>query len=168
MLLNGISIAAILWAAFCGVQDLIKLKVSNALTLGMVAVGLVALIVTRESLLGQSIGSALLGFLLAAFLTMPGYVLNKLGAADVKMLMAIGLISGLANTLETFVIGSLFAAGLMIMSRRLQGVEWFVNMTSSGPLMHLAPGVGKSFPFAICLAFGFIVAVVFKNPIFSY
>lgn len=151
-----ISIAAIIWAAACGLQDLLKLKVSNFLTLGMLAVAGLALFRGEALLGGVTVSQALLGLLVAIGLTLPGYVLGKLGAADVKMVMAIGLAAGMWILLETFVVASFLALGLMLVLRQLAGVPVVERLTSTGVLANLAPRPGKSFPYAFCLAIGFI------------
>lgn len=152
------SIVLIIWAALCGAEDVWRLRVSNILTLGMLALALIFLLLTGRALSGASPGQAILGLLLAMVLTLPGYAVGKLGAADAKMLMACGLAAGLWDVLEIFVVASLLAAGLMLMTRYLDRYPWFVRLTSSGPLLRLAPRAGKSFPFAACMAVGVLVS----------
>lgn len=151
---GAFSIVLIIWAAICAVQDVSRLRVSNVLTLGMLAVALVFLVLAGRSMTGGGPGQALLGVLLAMTFTLPGYAMGKLGAADAKMLMAIGLASGIMVVLEVFVVASLAAAGLMLLTRYLDRYPAFVRATSSGVLQHLAPRAGKSFPFAACMALG--------------
>ncbi len=152
---NAISIAVMGWAAVCGLQDLWRLKVSNVLTLGMWLVAGLALL-SGQTLLGLSVVAGLLGFGLAAVLTLPGYALGKLGAADVKMLMGIGLAAGYIDMLMSFALGSLLAAAVMILMRYRVAVPAVMRLTAQAPLLHLTPRPGKSFPFAICLALGFM------------
>ncbi|MDQ8036067.1 MAG: prepilin peptidase [Pedobacter sp.] len=153
------SIVLIGWAAVCGAQDIGRLRVSNVLTLGMLALALLVLLGSGHSMLGVSIGQAVLAFLLAMLLTLPGYALGKLGAADAKMLMALGLASTVMVVLEVFVVAGLVAAGLMLLTRYLDRYPWFVRATSSGLLLRLAPREGKSFPFAACMALGVITSL---------
>lgn len=155
------SIVLIIWAALCGAEDVWRLRVSNILTLGMLVLALIFLLLTGRALGGVSPGQAILGLLLAMVLTLPGYAVGKLGAADAKMLMACGLAAGFVDVLEIFVVASLLAAALMLMTRYLDRYPWFVRRTSSGPLLRLAPREGKSFPFAACMAVGVLVSQLF-------
>ena len=150
----GFSIVLIIWAALCGAEDVWRLRVSNFLTLGMLAFAIMFLLLTGHTLTGASALQAALGLIVAMLLTLPGYALGKLGAADAKMLMACGLAAGFADVLEIFVIASLLAAALMLLTRYLDRYPWFIRLTSSGPLFRLAPRAGKSFPFAACMAVG--------------
>lgn len=151
---GALSIVLIIWAAICGMQDIWRLRVSNVLTLGMLAVAVVFLVLHGHSMTGGSVWQALYGLLLAMVFTMPGYVMGKLGAADAKMLMAVGLASTVMTVLEVFVVASLTAAALMLLTRYLDRYPVFVRASSSGVLQRLAPRAGKSFPFAACMAIG--------------
>lgn len=155
----GFSIVLVFWAALCAAQDLWQRRVSNVLTLGMMAFALCALLVSGQSLTGQGLLPAFLALGLAMLLTLPGYVLGLLGAADAKMLMAFGLASGVTDVLEVFVVAGLSSAFLMLLARRLEQFPVFARlMTSSGPLLHVTPRNGKTFPFALCLAMGVVVS----------
>ncbi|MGH8491660.1 MAG: A24 family peptidase [Moraxellaceae bacterium] len=156
---TALSIVLIVWAALCGAQDVWQLRVANVLTLGMLALALVFLLWTGHSMIGSSGGQALFGLLLALLFTLPGYALGKLGAADAKMLMALGLATDASTVLEVFVLASLTAAALMLLTRYLDRYPWFVRNTASGLLQGLAPRAGKSFPFAACMAFGVLVTL---------
>lgn len=156
---GAFSIVLIVWAAVCGAQDIGRLRVSNMLTLGMLGLALLVLLGSGQSMLGGSAWQAVLALLLAMLLTLPGYAMGKLGAADAKMLMALGLASTVMVVLEVFVVASLVAAGLMLLTRYLDRYPWFVRITSSGLLLHLAPRAGKSFPFAACMALGVLASL---------
>lgn len=154
----GFSIVLIVWAALCGAQDAWQLRVSNVLTLGMLVMALCALPVTGHSLTGAGWLSALGGLLVAALLTIPGYALGQLGAADAKMLMAFGLASSLPDLLEAFVVAAPLAAGIMLLMRYLMQYPLMVRLGSQGVLANFAPRPGKSFPFATCLAVGVLAS----------
>jgi prepilin peptidase CpaA len=151
------SIVLIVWAAACGFQDVTKLRVSNVLTFGMMALALLVLLLGGRTLTGDTPWQAVLGLLVAMVLTLPGYALGKLGAADAKMLMACGLAMGMVEMLVVFVVGSLLGAGLMILTRLLDRYPLFLRWTSEGPLANFAPRPGKSFPFVACLAVGVLL-----------
>lgn len=155
---SALSIVLIIWAAACGAEDVWRLRVSNWLTLGMLLLALVFLLAMGHSMTGVGAWQALAAFALAMVLTLPGYALGKLGAADAKMLMALGLASSLIIVLEVFVMASVLAAAIMLLTRYLDRYPWFVRHTSQGSLQRLAPRFGKSFPFAACMA----IAVLFS------
>ncbi len=154
----GFSIVLIFWAALCAMQDVRQLRVSNVLTLGMLVFALCALLVSGQSLTGGSVWGAWLALAIAAALTLPGYALGKLGAADAKMLMACGLATGVADVLEIFVVAGLLSAFFMILARQLDQFPVFTRWTAQGALLHFAPRKGKSFPFALCLGLGVVVS----------
>lgn len=154
------SIVLIVWAAFCGFHDIKSLRVPNVLTFGMMAVAIAVLALGGHAMSGASLWQAVLGLLLAMLLTLPGYALGKLGAADAKMLMACGLAMGWAQMLLVFLTGSLLGAALMVLTRVLERYPLFVRWTSAGPLANFAPRAGKSFPLVACLAVGVILVQV--------
>lgn len=80
----------LLWFVACSIQDLLQRHISNLLTVG---------------------GAALL---VALALTLPGYALNKLGAGDVKLLMALAL-----ATDRPTILGTVIGAGIC------SGIWWF-------------------------------------------
>lgn len=77
------------------------------LTLGMLAVAAVYLSLYGHSPLGANMQSAVLGFLLAVFFTLPGYIGRRLGAADVKLFAAVGLLTSFQFVLVAFIISAL-------------------------------------------------------------
>lgn len=110
------------WAATIAVWDLRHRRVPNWILLIAVPllVGSFGLIGTSP--LGADWQSSLIGAGLALALTLPGYVLKRLGAGDVKMAVILGALAGGVATLEILLIAALvlglMAAGAAIMGRR--------------------------------------------------
>mgnify|MGYP005849194045 CR=1 FL=1 len=82
------------WLLLCAITDLRWHKLPNVLTLGACLPALTVLIFQQHSLLGASLSSALTGWCLAMLLTLPAYAVGWLGAGDVKMFSAMGLMTG--------------------------------------------------------------------------
>ena len=74
-------------------QDLRSLRVSNWLTLGGALAAGLWLCASGHSLTGYPPGVVLIGLALALALSVPGYLLGRLGAADVKALAALAVAS---------------------------------------------------------------------------
>lgn len=145
------------WFAVCAYQDLTRLRVSNWLTLGGALLALLCLLATGHTLTGQTPQAAALAALLAAVLTVPGYWLGKLGAADVKLLVALGLASDPLTVLYTLALASLFCVLLMLASKLLIDSDR-VAINYKKKLARLQPSKFKSFPFIFTLFAGLLTA----------
>ncbi len=142
---------ALLWAFALGYWDVFHRRVPNLLVFGAAALSLVSLAVTGSSPLGAGGWSMLGASGLALLLTLPGYLTNKLGAGDVKLLLAVALFGGVTVTLITFVIGALVTVGVAGAFLMLGGRYGLQSAT------------GKYLPFGAALALGFGVALVCKQ-----
>lgn len=103
-------VMAILWALALAYSDLSERKIPNPLVFGAMLVCLFVLAWTGVAPLGGAPLAVAGGVGLALLLTLPGYLTRKLGAGDVKMLMAVATMGGYILVLQTFVIGALLAA----------------------------------------------------------
>jgi prepilin peptidase CpaA len=146
------------WFAVCACQDLTRLKVSNWLTLGGALVALLFLLFTGHTLTGHTPLAAGVAAVLAALLSVPGYWLGKLGAADVKLLIALGLASDPLTVLYTLAVASLFCVALMLASKLLiDSNKLPANCKSQ--LAKLQPSRFKSFPFIFALFAGLLTTL---------
>jgi prepilin peptidase CpaA len=159
LMLSPLSLCA--WAACAAWFDWRHRRLPNALTLGGLSAGLFFLLWFGTSWTGGSAISAWLALGLAAALTLPGYLLGKLGAGDVKLLMAMGLLSGWHALLTTFLIGSLVGLllGLWPLARRRLQEMLSVAMGSSRWMPTQAAPSGRHIPYGSALAFGFVCAL---------
>ncbi len=150
------------WFAVCAFQDLTRLRVSNWLTLGGALIALLFLLTQGHTLTGFAPPAAAVGALLAAALSVPGYWLGKLGAADVKLLVALGVASDPYTVLYTLALACLFCVCLMFASKLLIDSEKLpANYKSQ--LARLQPSKSKSFPFIFALFAGLLTTVAFVH-----
>lgn len=148
------------WFAVCACQDLTRLRVSNWLTLGGALIALLFLLLEGHTLTGYAPLAAALAALLAALLGVPGYWLGKLGAADVKLLIALGLASDPLTLLYTLALACLFCLVLMFSSKLLIDSDK-VPAHCKSQLARLQPSKFKSFPFIFALFAGLLATLSF-------
>ncbi|MCP1649044.1 prepilin peptidase [Pseudomonas nitroreducens] len=150
------------WFAVCAYQDLTRLRVSNWLTLGGALAALLFLMLKGHTLTGFTPLAAAVAALLAALLTVPGYWLGKLGAADVKLLVALALASDPLTLLYTLALACLFCLGLMFASKLLIDSDK-VPVNCKSQLARLRPSKFKSFPFIFALFAGLLTTLSFVH-----
>jgi Flp pilus assembly protein protease CpaA len=97
------------WCLGVILADLYARRIPNILTLGMCLIAICWLLVTNHSMLSATMQSAALGAAISLLLTLPAYAARLLGAGDVKLLLAIALVSSGYFTLLAFVIAALLA-----------------------------------------------------------
>ncbi|MDU4254991.1 prepilin peptidase [Pseudomonas sp.] len=146
------------WFAVCAFQDLTRLRVSNWLTLGGGLIALLLLLFTGHTLTGSTPLAAGVAALLAALLSVPGYWLGKLGAADVKLLVALGLASDPLTVLYTLALACLFSVALMFASKLWIDSDK-VPANCKSQLARLQPSKFKSFPFIFALFAGLLTTL---------
>lgn len=146
--LNLLGVIAVIWSVAIASMDVAQRRVPNALTFGAMLLAVIAFFWTGLSPLGAGGASMLIGATLSLVLTLPGYLTHKLGAGDVKLLLAIALLGGTAAVLTSFVVGTLTIV--------VVAVCW----VWLGPGFGFSYPGGKSLPFGAALALGFVVAVI--------
>lgn len=104
-----------MWACGIAYFDSRYRRIPNLLSLGAWLLGAVLIIVNRTSLYGADISSALSAAGFGALVTLPAYIKGRLGAGDVKYLIAIGLLTSLPITLRCFVIAAI-AGGVLALA----------------------------------------------------
>ncbi|MBB4862506.1 prepilin peptidase CpaA [Pseudomonas nitritireducens] len=155
-----ISFCLLGWFAIGAYQDLTRLRVSNWVTLGGALAAALYLIVQGHSLSGADPALALGAFVLGLLLSVPGYGLGKLGAADVKALAALGLASDPQTLLYTLALGSFVCLALMLASKLLIDSDKLPANCNS-QLAKLQPSKFKSFPFIFALFAGLLTYMSF-------
>lgn len=105
-----------LWLAACAWVDAREQRVPNALTLPLIGLALLQLAVYQLTLSGAPASAGFIAAGLALALTLPGFILGRLGGGDVKLLVALGLGSAPGVVLGSFVYGSV-ALALWAMAR---------------------------------------------------
>jgi len=149
------------WAALAAWVDWRSRRLPNVLTLGAVFLALLSLLWFGKSWTGAPASTAYAGFGVALLLTLPGYVFGKLGAGDVKLLAAMGLLSSTSALLTTFVIGAL--VGLVMafwpaaISRMRDALA--VMLRQEAWVSTRTMPRGKHIPYGSALACGFVCAI---------
>jgi prepilin peptidase CpaA len=149
------SLFLFIWLALCAVQDIRQRQIANALTLGAFLLALFYLLWTGTTWLGATAAEGGWAFALAVLFTLPGYALGRLGAADVKLLAALGLATNGDYLLGTFVGAGLASVAWLLLAPRL----WpLMNQGLRDALEYLGPQQSKKQPFAPFLLVGFTLA----------
>ncbi|NKF21417.1 prepilin peptidase [Solimonas marina] len=116
----AIAVTLLIWAAAVAWSDWSRRRVPNVALLLVLVPAVLALIVEGQGLLGQRWVSSLVGFGLVFALTLPGYVVSRLGAGDVKLAALMGLLLGGWAGLEMLLLAALLmgvAAVAMLMMK---------------------------------------------------
>jgi prepilin peptidase CpaA len=150
------------WAVACGGYDLASRRIPNVLTLGAHGGALAMLAATGQGWLGASPSSCFAAWALALVLTVPAWVLKRLGAGDAKLLAAMGLSGGMEAMLVAYAIAGLLVGGTAIIW--MLAYRWIPLLTPQLARIGIdAPAIpepkGRMLPFGLGLAIGFVVAL---------
>ncbi len=145
------------WSIGCLYSDIKDRKLPNWLTLGAYLPALLVLVLMQQTLLGASVSAGLMAWLVALALTLPAYAVNWLGAGDVKMLSAFGLMTGLQFMLSSYLIAGLLAGIIVLYSLLSRRYIPYLNLQLSRLGWQLPAAAminGKTLPFGALLAVG--------------
>lgn len=153
------------WALVIAWSDWRHRRIPNLLSLGAWLVGLCVLALSGRSLLGAEPASALLAAVGALLVTLPGYLTKRLGAGDVKFLVAIGLLSSWPLTLICFTVGTLLGAAVGLLSKQRHSLYLALPRALQRPDSRLAHWAARQpparhIPLGTCLSAGLIVALL--------
>lgn len=144
------TIAELIMVAWClgvGLADLYVRRIPNILTLGACLVALSWLLVTGHSVLHADPHSVMMAAAISLLLALPAYAARVLGAADVKLLLAIALLGGEQHMLIAFVIAAILAV--------VVGISHFVSLKLSSRHMRFHRWI----PFGTALSVGLLCAM---------
>ncbi|POQ03500.1 A24 family peptidase [Pseudomonas syringae] len=145
----------LIWFAICAEQDARCKQISNGLTLGAAALAIIYLALTGMTWLGSPAREAVLAVTLALALTLPGYALGKLGAADVKLMTALALASNSAYLLGTFIgAGVAMATWLIVAKRAWPPTQQWVTQR----YRYMSPTAPDKYPFSPFLFAGLLLS----------
>ncbi|ALZ11854.1 type 4b pilus Flp prepilin peptidase [Pseudomonas aeruginosa] len=157
-------LALALWASVCGYQDIKRLRVSNWLILGGFLISFVYLYVKESSLTGATVNMAMTALFIGVCLSLPGYLLGRLGAADVKYLAALGLASDPLTVLYSLAFGCLLCIALFILVKLFKrSVE--KSAMNEEVRLRRAPSKKKSFPFIFAMSAGLLAHLIISKII---
>ncbi|MEL0027716.1 MAG: prepilin peptidase [Perlucidibaca sp.] len=133
----------------CAVCDWRTRRIPNVLSLGFLLLAGVCLLAFRQALAGGSPAAGFAGMAAALLMTLPGFVLGRLGGGDVKLLAALGLATNPALVLVTFVL----ATAVLLLSALAARAG--LRVSSAG-----ADGqAANEWPFGPCLLLGYLGAL---------
>lgn len=154
-------VVIVLWVVVVSVLDLKKRTIPNYLSLGGVLMAMLILVYTGETANHESIASSLLGFIVALFFTVPGYIYKVLGGGDVKFLSAVGALLGFDVMLISFTIATSTIAVAWILYRYKQH---FIHMLPFKNFDYPAINLKEKFiPFGSALGVSLILTLLYLN-----
>ncbi|MBC3956984.1 MULTISPECIES: prepilin peptidase [Pseudomonas] len=143
----------LIWFAVCAEQDARQKEISNWLTLGIAALALAFLAYTGHTWLGAHPDDAGQAAVIALALTLPGHALRRLGAADVKLLLALALASDTLHLLGTFIGAAIALAAWALAGKYL----WpLLNQRLTRRYLLMSPGMTNKYPFSPFLFIGLV------------
>lgn len=151
------SIVLLMWLALCTEQDVRERQISNTLTLGVATCALAWLFATGHTWIGADASEAGWALAIVMLLTLPGYMLGRFGAGDVKLMAALALATSPQYVLGTFIGAGITVLAWLLGRRRL----WtLLNPKLKKRLQKLAEDVGDKQPFAPYVLAGFLLTAV--------
>lgn len=132
------------WALTAAVFDWRQRRVPNGLLIVAAIPAVVSLLVWRRGVLGIDLWSSFIGFVIGVLPYLPGYVMGKAGAGDVKLSGLQGLLLGGAGAFKAFLVGA----------AALGCIALFVALSKPGG-DHAA-----RLPAAVALAVGFLWVIL--------
>ncbi len=145
------------WLAACARQDAQQRRISNLLTLGALAVALLHLLVFGSSLTGAGVTHTALAMGVACLLSLPGYLTRQMGAADVKMLLALGAASDSSHVLFSVIGAALAQVAWLLLLRAKPGI----GLALPEKWLFLRTVTANKAPYAPFLLAGFALAGIF-------
>lgn len=158
----------VLWACSIAYFDARYRRIPNVLSLGAWVLGATVLLVQHSSLTGAKASSALIAAGLGLLLTLPAYLIKKLGAGDVKLLVGIGLLTSFPITMMCFFVAAMCGGLLALVWLNLPTLTSMLPLqripSTSGIWRWLAiPVKERRMAYGTFLALGLVVAL-WSNP----
>ena len=142
--------------ALCAIQDLLKRRIANALTLGGAVLALLYGCMTGQTLIGASLGEAGLALSLALALTVPGYALKRLGAADVKLFILLALATDPSHVLITLAVACIGQIAFKMLFNQL----FLLNVPAVNQWLERLGGFSDKQPFAPFVFLGLVASLL--------
>ena len=142
------------WALLAAAWDLRRRRLPNALTLGGVALGALWVALAGQGFGGAAPALCWTGLAAGLLALLPAYALGKMGAGDVKLFAAMGMLGGLWVLGPTLILASLLA-GLQALWLLLGRHEW----VPQPPLWLGGGAVGREIPFGVGLGLAFTLTL---------
>jgi prepilin peptidase CpaA len=152
-----VQIVLIAWATTAAAFDASRRRLPNWLTLGGLLGGALYALTSGTSLLGGDAANAMFATVIAFLLLLPAYLAGWMGAGDVKLFAAMGMLGGGQVLLPTLLVGSIvggIGALLILVSRKKRSAT---EVPGKRPL-----------PFGVGLALGFALSVLDMLPALAW
>lgn len=153
-------IMLVVWALAVMGFDLWQRRLPNALTLSAAAIGLAVLLLGGETLLGLAPQQAWLALGLATLLTLPAYALRLLGAGDVKLAIAIALLTGLHDFIAVYGLAVFLALGLLLVVRFAPYLPYGHLLLPTGSFGQAGGSRRRVIPFGAALGAGLLLVLI--------
>ncbi|WP_116474258.1 prepilin peptidase [Zobellella maritima] len=147
--------ALVVWAGICALQDASQKRIANSLTFPCMAVALGYLLIRGETLTGASPSQAITAISVVFLLLLPGYMLGRTGAGDIKMMLGLALASDALHVLICIVIAGVGVGIWALLSARVWS---FIPVNMKTFMQYMAPGGNDGIPYAPFLFLGFCFA----------
>lgn len=152
------------WALLIAVWDLSRRRIPNSLSLGAWSVAALSLVLAGQTWMGTPWWPTLWTTAAAFAVGVPAYALGKLGAGDVKLMVAMALLTSPMVFAVSYAVAGLLALALLALhAMRVQGsllhhprLERLAARLLDNPQ---APEAGVKMPFGTLLCTGLIVAL---------
>ncbi len=150
------SVVLLIWLTLCAAQDARQRHIGNGLTLGVGGLAVVYLLSTGNTWLGADMAQAGWALLLALALTVPGYILKRFGAGDVKLMTALALATDGTVLLGVFIGAALSSVIWLLLVPKL----WLhISQGLRERLRYMGPSLSKKLPFAPFVLTGTILTL---------
>lgn len=146
------------WSLIIICYDICTRTIPNFLSLGALLIALLVLAVTGLSVTHQPASSAWIGFVLAMIMTVPGYLFKVLGAGDVKLLSAIGLLCGVNMMLTTFAVAALSVVLFWLLWTKVQWLSQILPLNINTSMTRTPKE--KNIPLGAALGAGLILILL--------
>jgi prepilin peptidase CpaA len=147
----------IAWATTAAGFDARHHRLPNWLTLGGLLGGGLYALATGTSLLGGSAANAMFATVIAFLLLLPAYLAGWMGAGDVKLFAAMGMLGGGKVLLPTLFIGSIVG-----------GIGALLFLVFHKKRSATEVPVKRPLPFGVGLALGFALSVLDIFPVLAW
>lgn len=150
------SFVLLIWLAVCAAQDARQRRISNGLTFGAAALALIYLWATGTTWLGADAQQGLWAGVIALALTLPGYFMGRMGAADVKLMTAMGLATNGVFILCAFIGAGIASLLWLLIAPRV----WLhIRQRLREHLRYMEPVASKKLPFAPFVLAGVLASI---------
>lgn len=152
-----VQIVLIAWAIAAAGFDASRRRLPNWLTLGGLLGGALYALASGTSLLGGDAANAMLATVIAFLLLLPAYLAGWMGAGDVKLFAAMGMLGGGKVLLPTLLVGSIVGGIGALLFLAFRKKRSATGVPGKRPL-----------PFGVGLALGFALSVLDIFPALAW